>query len=177
VLRVLVLLAAAVAVLLIWTAPEEGARQFTPDDELVLPEGVERWVAVGSSLGLGYSAAEVQRGDESFHTVLLEPRAYDHYRGTGRFPDGTMLALVIRARAPRVAPARAGQVAGELIGIEMAVKDTARFAGGWGYFDFGRRLAGATARPFPPARCAACHAVHGARDNVFLQFYPVLQTR
>jgi hypothetical protein len=174
---VLVPLAAAVAVLLVWTAPEEPAGRFTPDGDLVMPEGVERWVAVGSSLGLGYSATESERADETFHTVLLEPGAYEHYRGTGRFLDGTMLALVIRARAPRVAPARAGQVAGELIGIEMAVKDTARFAGGWAYFDFGRRRAGATARPFPPARCAACHAEHGARDNVFLQFYPLLQRR
>jgi hypothetical protein len=174
--RVVVPLAAALAVLLIWTAPEKRAAQFTPNGELVLPEGVERWVAVGSSLGLGYSVAEAQRGDEAFHTVMLEPAAYEHYRRTGRFPDGTMLALVIRAPAPRVAPALAGRVAGELIGVEMAVKDTARFAGGWAYFDFGRRGAGAAAQPFPPARCARCHAEHGARDNVFLQFYPVLQT-
>jgi hypothetical protein len=108
---------------------------------------------------------------------MLEPAAYEHYRRTGRFPDGTMIALVIRAQAPRAAPALAGRVAGELIGVEMAVKDTLRFAGGWGYFDFGRRGPGAAARPFPPARCAQCHAEHGGRDNVFLQFYPVLQTR
>ena len=176
-LRVLVPLAAVMAVVLVWTAPEERAARFAPGGDLVMPEGVERWVAVGSSLGLGYSSAEAQRGDEAFHTVLLEPGAYEHYRRTGRFPDGTLLALVIRAPAPRVAPALAGRVAGELIGVEMAAKDTARFAGGWGYFDFGRRGAGATAPPFPPARCARCHAEHGARDNVFLQFYPVLQTR
>jgi cytochrome P460 len=176
-LRVLVGLAALAAGLLIWTAPEEGAARFTPDGDLVLPEGVERWVAVGSSLGLGYSEAEVRSGNETFHTVLLEPGAYEHYRRTGRFADGTVLALVIRAPAPRVAPARAGRVAGSLVGIEVAVKETARFPDGWAYFDFGQRGAGATARPFPPARCARCHAEHAARDNVFLQFYPLLQER
>ncbi len=176
-LRPLVGVAAVAVAVLTWTAPNETALRYTPEGELVLPEGVERWVAVGSSLGLGYSVAESELGGESFHTVLLQPAAYDRYRRTGRFPDGTMLALVIRAPAARVAPARAGRVAGGLLGIEMAVKDTARFPGGWAYFDFGRSGPGASARPFPPERCARCHAEHAARDNVFVQFYPVLQTR
>lgn len=145
--------------------------------ELLLPPEVERWVAVGSSLGLGYSAGERAMGGETFHTVLLEPGAYASYRRSGQFPDGTMLALIIRAPAARVAPARSGRVAGDLLALELAVKDTARFAGGWGYFDFGRGRPGATARPFPAESCARCHAEHAARDNVFLQFYPVLRDR
>ena len=107
-LRRLVGLAALAAVALIWTAPDRQGPRYTPNGELVLPEGVERWVAVGSSLGLGYSVAE-PRGDESFHTVLLEPAAYERYRRTGAFPDGTMLALVIRSAGARVAPAPAGE--------------------------------------------------------------------
>jgi len=177
VLRLLVGVAVLAAAALIWTAPDGTGPRYTPEGELLLPEGVERWVAVGSSLGLGYSVAESALGGESFHTVLLEPAAYDRYRRTGRFPDGTMLALVIRSPAARVAPARTGRVAGGLVGIEMAVKDTARFAGGWAYFDFGQRGPGASARPFPPERCARCHAEHAARDNVFVQFYPVLHSR
>ncbi|MBA3554770.1 MAG: hypothetical protein H0W29_08455, partial [Gemmatimonadales bacterium] len=53
-----------------------------------------------------------------FHSVLLEPAAYASYRRSGRF-------------------------AGELVAVELAVKDSARFAGRWAYFDFGRRTAGA----------------------------------
>lgn len=177
VLRLLVGLAGLAAALLIWTSAGGPTPRYTPDGELVLPEGVEQWVAVGSSIGLGYSVAEVQSGAETFHSVFLEPGAYASHRNSGRFPDGTMLALVIRSPAPRVAPAQGGTVAGALVGIELAVKDTARFAGGWGYFDFGRRGAGASARPFPPERCARCHADHADRDNVFVQFYPVLQAR
>jgi hypothetical protein len=57
----------------------------------------------------------------------------------------------------------------------MAVKDSKRYPGGWAYFGFGRGGPGSTARPFPPERCQQCHAAHGARDNVFTQFYPLLR--
>ena len=112
-----------------------------------------------------------------FHSVLLEPAAYASYRRSGRFPDGTMLALIIRHPAERVAPARSGRFAGELVAVELAVKDSARFAGRWAYFDFGRRAAGAAAPPQPRGRCQACHAEHAGRDNVFVQFYPLLGER
>ncbi len=135
-LRLLVGVAVVAAAALIWTAPDGTGPRYTPEGELLLPEGVERWVAVGSSLGLGYSVAEAELGGESFHTVLLEPGAYDRYRHTGRFPDGTMLALVIRSPAARVAPSRTGRVAGELVGIEMAVKDTDALRGRLGLLRF-----------------------------------------
>lgn len=172
-----VLAAAAVAVAILWTlAPAAEGPRYSPEGELLLPEGVERWVAVGSSLGLGYSEEEeAARPAEMFHSVLMEPAAYAAYRAAGRFPDGTMLALVVREPAARAAPARAGRVAGRLAGVEVAVKDTSRFAGGWAYFGFGRGRPGTPAMPFPRERCAACHASHAARDNVFIQFYPLLQ--
>jgi hypothetical protein len=167
--------AALSAAALVWWAPSGGGGpSYTAAGELLLPADVERWVTVGSSVGLGYSGREAGAEGEMFHTVLLEPDAYDTYRRSGRFPDGTMLALVIRLPAKQVAPARSGRVAGALAAVEMAVKDSARFAGKWAYFDFGLRGAGASARAQPRQSCQACHAQHGAHDNVFVQFYPVL---
>jgi hypothetical protein len=135
---------------------------------------VERWVLVGTSLGLGYTDATDQ-GPGMFHRVYLEPSAYDHFLRTGRFREGTMLALAIRRPERQIPPSRAGWTEGELDGLEMAVKDGSRFEGGWAYFDFGR--SDAAAAPFPRARCAACHARHAALDNVFVQFYPQLRGR
>jgi hypothetical protein len=86
-----------------------------------------------------------------------------------------MLALSIRHPERRVPPSRAGWTEGELAALELAVKDPSRFPGDWGYFDFGRDAA--TAGVFPPERCARCHAQHGARDDVFVQFYPQLRGR
>ena len=171
-----VLVLAALSAAVMWAVPPRAEGPcYSPEGELLLPAGVERWVAVGSSVGLGYSEVEAGNSIEMFHTVLMEPAAYAAYRGAERFPDGTMLALVVREPAARAAPARGGRVAGRLAGVELAVKDTARFAGGWAYFGFGRSRPGTPARPFPRERCAACHARHAARDNVFVQFYPLLR--
>ncbi len=158
------------------TPPDPGAArpEYAPDGALLRPAGVERWVLVGASLGLGYSDA-TEDGPGMFHRVYLETSAYDHYLRTGRFRDGTMLALAIRRPERRVPPSRAGWTEGPLAALELAVKDPARFAGGWAYFDFGRDAP--AARALPPARCARCHAEHAARDNVFVQFYPQLRDR
>lgn len=110
-----------------------------------------------------------------FHRVYLEPSAYDHFLATGRFREGTMLALAIRRPEQRVPPSRTGWTEGAFATLELAVKDSPRFAGGWAYFDFGP--AGDTAAAIPPERCAACHARHAALDNVFVQFYPQLRSR
>jgi hypothetical protein len=56
----------------------------------------------------------------------------------------------------------------------VALKDRSKFEEGWAYIDFGNgRKKSATA--FPKAACYDCHLQHGAVDNVFTQFYPVLR--
>ncbi|HKU61318.1 MAG TPA: cytochrome P460 family protein [Gemmatimonadales bacterium] len=158
-------------------AARPGPR-WTADGALIRPDSVDRWVTVGTSLGLGYNdptSAGPGQFQPLFHRVSLEPRAYEVTRRSGRFPPGTMLALVLAPAAARVSPARQGVFADRATRLEVAVKDPARFPGGWGYFDFGAAEAGATARAIPAERCARCHAEHGARDNVFVQFYPVLR--
>lgn len=155
-------------------AAQPGMPRFAADGALLRPDSVERWVLVGTSLGLGYSNA-TDDGVGMFHRVYLEPRAYEHFLRTGGFRNGTMLALSIRKPVHRMPPSRAGWSEGELWALELAVKDPEKFQGGWGYFDFGRD--GRSARVLPRERCARCHAEHAARDNVFLQFYPQLRAR
>lgn len=142
---------------------------------LILPDGMDRWVLVGTSLGLGYTDPTDRRGG-MFHQVYLAPWVYQEERRNGRFPPGTIFALVAAPPRARVAPARQGVYAEAPVRVELAVKDPARFTEGWAYFDFGAGVPGATARPLPSARCAHCHAEHGARDHVFVQFYPRLRT-
>jgi hypothetical protein len=156
------------------SAADPAMPRYSADGALVRPDGVDRWVLVGASLGLGYSNA-TDDGVGMFHRVYLEPSAYRHFLRTGRFRNGTMLALSIRHSVRRVPPSRAGWSEGDLAALELAVKDPARFRGGWAYFDFGRD--GRVAPALPADRCARCHAEHAARDNVFLQFYPQLRAR
>ena len=171
------LLLPALAAALCTSAPTgspAGGPRYAADGRQLRPDGVERWVLVGASLGLGYTDA-TEQGPGLFHRVYLEPSAYDHFLRTGRFRAGTLLALEIRRPERRVPPSRAGWTEGDLVALELAVKDPSRFDGGWAYFDFGRSAPAAV--PFPPERCASCHVRHAAVDHVFVQFYPQLRDR
>ena len=73
-----------------------------------------------------------------------------------------------------------GYFQGEFQGLELAVKDTARYPedpGGWVYFSFGHQPEpyAETAAAFPAESCNACHEASAATDFVFTQFYPVLR--
>jgi hypothetical protein len=148
-------------------------------DSLLLPDGVERWVLAGASLGLAYtepSGADIAQADGAlFHNVYLEPAAYEDYRRTGRFPEGTMLALALYQPRSKVGPSRQGLFEGERVAVELAVKDGRRFRGGWAYFSFGNDPPGSRALPLPREACERCHAEHAADDHVFVQFYPTLR--
>jgi len=143
--------------------------------QLQLPENWRRWVFVGSSLGLSYNQGE-QPGMEMFHETLMEPSAYQHFSDTGTFREGTMFVLVLHGIGESVLPARRGRFAADIHGIEMAVKDSTRRPEGWAYYNFGgmngvRPIAAA----MPKESCYTCHSEHAKRDNVFLQFYPLLE--
>jgi hypothetical protein len=60
----------------------------------------------------------------------------------------------------------------DIMGLEVHVKDEARFPGKWAFFGFG---ANKTASMVPVgAQCYSCHQAHGAVDTTFVQFYPTL---
>ncbi len=174
-------LAVAAAVHLAAQSAAEGAAdtepvmpRYDPDGALHLPDDYLRWTFVGASLGLSYNDEPPQR--ESFNHTLMEPTAYDHFVRTGEFREGTMLVLLVRNTEADAMPARHGRFASDVLAVELAVKDKERVEAGWAYYDFrgGANLL-ATAQPQPAGnRCYACHIDHAARDNVFLQFYPLL---
>lgn len=150
--------------------------QYDASRNLRLPDGYRQWVLVGSSLGLSY-APPGQSGRQSFNTTLMEPSAYQHYLQTGEFREGTMLALVVQGVGSNQQPAREGQFASDIRGVEFAVKDKGRVPEGWAYYAFGSPANGlkASAAPNPKASCYDCHVEHAAKDNVFTQFYGLLQ--
>ena len=163
-----------------WSSPAAQSKpaagrlpQYGKDRALMLPADYRQWVFVGSSLGLSYS--EGAAGHEMFHETLLEPTAYAEFVRTGTFREGTMLVLMLHATGESVLPGRRGRFAADVHGVEMAVKDRSRVPEGWAYYNFGG-MGGLrdTAQPMPKAACYDCHKPHAARDNVFLQFYPLL---
>lgn len=149
--------------------------QYDASAQLRLPDDYRRWVLIGSSIGLTYGPGA---GDhQMFGTTLMEPTAYDHYVRTGTFREGTMFALVMQGIGSGVMPARNGQFASDIHLVEMAVKDSQRTPEGWAYYQFGGPMDGGyrtTSQPQAKEVCYACHVEHAKTDNVFTQFYGLL---
>jgi Cytochrome P460 len=153
------------------TAPRYDSR-----GALLRPRNFETWVFVGSSTGLTYEPGMQGGGAGEFHDVYIRPESYREYARTGKFPEKTVLVLALYPPEDKISPAKGGYFEGDLDGMAAAVKDHSHFAEGWAYFNFGRTpnlQAAAMANPKP--NCYACHVNHGADDNVFVQFYPVLR--
>ena len=127
---------------------------------------------MGSSIGLGYSEGSRHDGPGDIQNVFMEPASFAEYERTGRFPEKTMFALALHEPRQRESIGRQGYFSGDLVALEMAVKDHERFPEGWVYFDFGKDRRTAAAKP--REACHGCHLEHGT-DNVFVQFYPRLR--
>ena len=169
------------------TVPRYGANH-----DLLLPAGFESWVFVGSNLGLNYNretraqtALETGRGERrEFHNVYINPEAYAHFAATGEFPVPTILVMERFAAADKEPNGilTAGMYDGDRVGLEVAVKNSARPDGKptpWAYYDFTDRSDPskpvASAPAFPDESCQNCHRDHASRDNVWVQFYPALR--
>ena len=151
---------------------------YTADGDLILPEDYRTWIFVGASLGLSYSEGAAEReGPGTFTNVYIQPQAYRYFMATGEFPEGTMLPMDIYRPGSRESINQAGYFEKDFLGMEVAVKDSQRYEEGWAYLSFRDRSGGLreSASAFPKDRCSDCHAEHAATDNVFTQFYPVLQ--
>ena len=151
---------------------------YTADGDLIRPEDYRTWVFVGASLGLSYNEdADEREGPGAFTNVYIQPEAYSYFMETGEFPEGTMLPMEIYRPGSRESINQAGYFEKDFLGMEVAVKDSKRYSEGWAYLSFRDRSGGLreSASAFPKDRCYDCHAEHAATDNVFTQFYPVLQ--
>lgn len=157
--------------------------EYTMSGELILPKDFNEWIFVGSPLtpnGLNGGKANFPE----YHNVYIEPGSYEIYKKTGEFPEGTIffkeLQLTIPGENPdgsRTEASGRGYFPGKLNGADVTVKDSKRYAdtGGWGYFNFNHHEPkAATAKVKPKAECAFCHMASAKKDDVWTQFYPLL---
>jgi mono/diheme cytochrome c family protein len=148
--------------------------RFTADNQLLRPPDYREWVFLSAGFGMTYGTTA---GEPRFDNVYVNPEAYRGFLAAGKWPEGTLFALEIRASTSQGSINRGGHYQRELVAVEFEVKDSARFPGGWAYFAFKGpedKLA-ATARPMPrTASCHACHGANGAVEHTFVQFYPTL---
>src|SRR5436190_24279189 len=90
----LVMLAMSMSAIAVWSVARGQTPMgpdYTPDGKLKFPVGFEKWIFVGSNLGLEYKEGP-QRGVESFHSVYINPEAYQYYLANNKkSPDRTIL--------------------------------------------------------------------------------------
>lgn len=142
------------------------------NDQLSRPKDYREWIFLSSGLGMTYGPA-ASPGEPRFDNVFVKPESYKAFLETGRWPDKTMFILEVRGSVSKGSINKGGHYQGDIVAIEAAVKDEARFPGKWAYFDFGTSAETATALP-KNARCYPCHSTNGAVENTFVQFYPTL---
>jgi hypothetical protein len=163
--------------------PTRYLPEYTASGDLKLPKNFHEWIYIGSPLtpnGLNNGKANFPE----YHNVYIEPGSYAIYKKTGEFPEGTImfkeLQLTKEGQFPdgsRTEPSGRGYFPAAFNGADVTVKDSKRFgnSGGWGYFNFNHHEPKAlTASVKPKSECAFCHLASAKKDQVWTQFYRLL---
>jgi hypothetical protein len=157
--------------------------EYTASGDLVLPKNFHEWVYVGSPLTPN-ALNGGKAGFPEYHNVYIEPGSYEIYKKTYAFPEGTILFKELQLTLPgqnpdgsRTEPSGRGYFPGPFNGADVTVKDSKRYADthGWGYYNFNHHEPkAATAKAKPLNECAFCHIASAKKDDVWTQFYPLL---
>lgn len=192
-IELVAVVSAAVVVAAISRTPANAApsethyvAQYAASGEMILPpHNVWReWLFVGSPL----TPNALNSGKASFpeyHNVYIQPWAYAVYVKTNQFPEETIMFKELQltlgpgenSDGSRTEPSGRGYFPGAFNGADVTVKDTKRYAatGGWGYFDFNHfEPKAASTQVQPRDKCAFCHIGNAKKDEVWTQFYPLL---
>jgi len=145
---------------------------YTDEGRLVLPADYREWVYLSTGFDMSYSAL-ASSDHHMFDNVFVEPGAYKTFVQTGTWPDKTVMVLEARGAMSKGSINKTGNYQStEVMGVEVHVKDTARFTDGWAFFGFDDKM---PAKMVPlTASCYSCHRDHAAVDRTFVQFYPTL---
>jgi len=146
---------------------------YTPDGRLKFPTNYRQWIFLSSGLDMSYRERPDMKDHSMFDNVFVDPVAYQGFLRTGTWPEQTQLVLEVRGATEKGSINQRGKFqSAELMGVEVHIKDSRRFPGGWAFFGF---EGNAPARQIPTgADCYSCHQQHGVVDTTFVQFYPTL---
>lgn len=130
-------------------------------------------VYLTTGFDMSYSPTAMQMEHHMFDNVFVNREAYKAFVETGTWPDKTMLVLEGRMAEGKGSINQRGNYQGaDVMGIEIHVKDEARFPGKWAFLIFDNAK---TAKMVATdMACYSCHAEHAAVNTTFVQFYPTL---
>lgn len=154
-------------------APSPHQPRYTDDGRMQPPSDYREWIFLSSGVDMSYNPRAMAMGHSMFDNVFVNPEAYKAFLETGNWPDKTVLVLEVRGAQTKGSINHTGHFqTAELMGVEVHVKDEARFPGRWAFFGFDDDK---PAKMIPTtADCYSCHAKSAAVDTTFVQFYPTL---
>lgn len=139
---------------------------------LTRPNNLDKWIFMGQTIGMTYIEGQPDPEDLGYtSTVLMEPTAYEIFLETGEFPEGTLMAKVVRETMVE----GGGLFMGEEVALEIHLKDKERFPKHG--FNFWFMSAGEDrAHPMPADNsCVSCHTKTAQYDKFFTQYYPTIR--
>jgi len=155
-------------------AKSGDAPAYAANGDLLPPANYREWIYLSTGIDMSYSPKAAMEGQSMFDNVFVNPEAYHSFLATGTWPDKTMMVLEVRGAKNKASINQRGHFQDtEIMGVEVHVKDEARFPGKWAFFEFDSMEKNGTLIP-EKAPCYTCHAAHGAVDTTFVQFYPTL---
>lgn len=109
------------------------APTYTKEGDLVPPLQYREWIYLTTGLDMNY----FPKSDPSmstFDNVFVNPEAYRSFLATGTWPDKTVIVLEGRGASSKGSINKSGHFqSGGLTGLEIHVKDEARFPGKWAF--------------------------------------------
>ena len=177
---VVCLLSAGIGVTLIFhkspavIAGNNDAPSYAANGDMLPPANYREWIYLSTGIDMSYSEKAAMEGGSMFDNVFVNPEAYHSFLATGTWPDKTVMVLEVRGAKDKGSINKRGRFQDtSIMGLEVHVKDEAKFPGKWAFFDFDSMQKNGTLIP-AKAPCYSCHAAHGAVDTTFVQFYPTL---
>jgi hypothetical protein len=156
-------------------AAADTAPAYTKSGEMLPPASYREWIYLTSGIDMSYAVKPAGMQDHSmFDNVFVNPEAYRSFLATGTWPDKTVMVLEAREARSKGSINQHGHFqAGDVMDLEVHVKDETRFPGKWAFFSFDSASSNGTLIP-QGANCYTCHTAHAAVDTTFVQFYPTL---
>jgi hypothetical protein len=155
-------------------AAVDSSPGYAANGDLLPPSNYREWVYLTSGIDMSYSPKAMEMDHSVFDNVFVNPAAYRSFLATGTWPDKTVMVLEVRGAKSKGSINQRGHFQDTAImGMEVHVKDEARFPGKWAFFEFDAPDKHGTLVP-QGAPCYTCHAAHAAVDTTFVQFYPTL---
>src|SRR5580704_15469943 len=109
--------------------------KYAASGALLRPDNYRQWTWLTSGLGMAYVAPGTggESKDPPFDNVFVTPSAYQSFLQTGQWPDKTMFMLEVRSSLAHNSIDQQGHSQGDVMHMEVHVKDEKRFARKWGF--------------------------------------------